>query len=190
MALKNLINEDLACWGANKLTKKLLYTKHGLKQVIIFRKANYYWINNKKIRAFIYNVRLKKLGNKEGFIVPRETMVGPGFMVYHNGNITISKDAILGKHINIGGGVLIGNEFRGKRRGAPTIGDYVWISNNVAIVGNIIIGNDVLFAPNSYCNFDVPDHSIVIGNPGKIIHKENAVSGYIKAFDIEKANKK
>ncbi len=47
------------------------------------------------------------------------------------------------------------------------------------IVGKIKIGNNVLIAANSYVNFDVPDNSIVIGNPGKIIHRENATEGYI-----------
>ena len=50
---------------------------------------------------------------------------------------------------------------------------------NAVIVGKINIGNNVLIAPNSYVNFDVPDNSIVIGNPGKIIHKDNATEGYI-----------
>lgn len=44
---------------------------------------------------------------------------------------------------------------------------------------NIKIGNDVLIAPNTFVNFDVPDHSIVIGNPAKIIHRENATEGHI-----------
>ena len=43
----------------------------------------------------------------------------------------------------------------------------------------IIIGNDVLIAPNTFVNFDVPDHSIVIGSPGKIIAKENPTKDYI-----------
>ena len=47
------------------------------------------------------------------------------------------------------------------------------------IVGNIKIGNDVLVAPLTFVNFDVPDHSVVIGNPAKIIFKENATEGYI-----------
>jgi len=68
---------------------------------------------------------------------------------------------------------------RGARKGSPVLGDFVWVGINAAIVGNVRIGNDVLIAPNSYINFDVPDHSIVIGNPGKIIHKENATEGYI-----------
>ena len=37
----------------------------------------------------------------------------------------------------------------------------------------------MLIAPGSYINFDVPDNSIVLGNPGKIIHKDNAIEGYI-----------
>lgn len=36
-----------------------------------------------------------------------------------------------------------------------------------------------MIAPNSYVNFDVPSHSIAIGNPCIIKHKENATEGYI-----------
>ena len=68
---------------------------------------------------------------------------------------------------------------RGKRQGAPTIGNKVWIGPNATIVGKINVGNDVLIGANSYVNFDVPDHSIVLGNPGRIIRKENATQDYI-----------
>lgn len=54
-----------------------------------------------------------------------------------------------------------------------------FIGINSVIVGNVQIGDDVLIAPNSYVNFDVPDHSVVIGNPGIIHHKENATENYI-----------
>lgn len=56
-------------------------------------------------------------------------------------------------------------------------------------MGKVKIGNDVLIAPGAYVNFDVPDHSIVIGNPGKIISKQNATEGYIaspiKDYNVE-----
>ena len=63
--------------------------------------------------------------------------------------------------------------------GSPTIGNCVYIGVNATLVGNIHIGNDVLIAPNSYINFNVPDHSVVIGNPGIIHHKENATEKYV-----------
>lgn len=47
------------------------------------------------------------------------------------------------------------------------------------MVVNITIGNDVMIAPNSFVNFDVPDHSVVVGNPGVIHYKENATEEYI-----------
>lgn len=50
---------------------------------------------------------------------------------------------------------------------------------NATIVGSIIIGDDVLIAPNSYVNCDVPSHSVVFGNPCIIKHKENATESYI-----------
>lgn len=81
--------------------------------------------------------------------------------------------------MNIHKGVTIGQENRGKRKGSPTIGDFVWIGVNSTLVGNINIGNNVLVSPNSFVNFDVPDNSIVIGNPGKIFYNDNATTGYI-----------
>jgi serine O-acetyltransferase len=55
----------------------------------------------------------------------------------------------------------------------------VWIGPNAVIVGKIKIGNNVLIAPNAYVNFDVPDNSIVIGNPATFSENKNATMGYI-----------
>ena len=62
----------------------------------------------------------------------------------------------------------------------PTIGSRVSVGINATIAGRITIGNDLMIAPNSFVNFDVPEHSIVIGNPGVIHYKDNATSGYIR----------
>lgn len=74
---------------------------------------------------------------------------------------------------------MLGQIDFGAKAGVPRIGDNVFLGTNSIVVGKIKIGNDVLIAPGAYVNFDVPDHSIVIGNPGKIIAKENATRGYI-----------
>lgn len=108
-----------------------------------------------------------------------DTRIGSGLYIGHPMGITINPKAILGKNINIHKGVTIGQENRGKRKGVPIIGNEVWIGINSTIVGNVSIGNDVLIAPNSYVNCDVPDHSIVIGNPCIIKHRDNATEDYI-----------
>lgn len=108
-----------------------------------------------------------------------ETQIGAGLYFGHAYCITINPKAVLGKNINLHKGVTIGQENRGKRKGTPLIGDNVWIGVNATVVGAIKIGNDVLIAPNAYVNCDVPDHSIVFGNPCIIKHRDNATEGYI-----------
>ena len=105
--------------------------------------------------------------------------MGKGLYIGHPYNITINSEAKLGSNINIHKGDTIGQENRGGRKGVPQIGNMVWIGINSTIVGNIIVGDDVLIAPNSYVNCDIPSHSVVIGNPCKIIHRDNATESYI-----------
>lgn len=64
------------------------------------------------------------------------------------------------------------NVNRGPRKGVPTIGNQVWIGINAAIVGNVTIGDDVLIAPNSFVNVDIPSHSVVFRNPCVIKHRD------------------
>ena len=99
-----------------------------------------------------------------------QTKIGYGLYIGHPYGLTINPAAVIGNNCNIHKGLLIGQENRGKRKGTPTIGNDVWIGVNVAIVGKITIGDDVLIAPNTYVNCDVPSHSVVFGNPCVIKH--------------------
>lgn len=132
-----------------------------------------------QLKRAYYRLKLKRLSNITGLQISYQASIGEGFYIGHCGRIIINPRVKMGKNINIATGVTIGQENRGERKGCPTVGNNCWIGTNAVIVGNINIGNDVLIAPLSYVNFDVPDHSIVIGNPAKIIHRDNATEGYI-----------
>ncbi len=108
-----------------------------------------------------------------GIQIPVGTEIGPGLKIGHFGNIVINPAAKIGRNFNIAQGCLIGNS-QGKRAGVPVIGDNVVMGANSMVVGNAVIGNDVLIAPGAFVNFDVPDNSIVIGNPGKIIRRDSS----------------
>lgn len=167
-SFEGLYNGDVSRYegGVTGWTKNYLY---------FFRKA----ATCNSIMKYYYRFRFRKLSEKHGMEISRTTRIGKGLYIGHPYNITINPCAILGENINIHKGVSIGQENRGKRKGVPTIGNRVWIGINSIIVGNITIGDDVLIAPNSYVNCDVPTHSIVLGNPCRIISRENATEGYI-----------
>lgn len=96
----------------------------------------------------------------------------------HLGGIAINHMSEIGENCTIYKGVTIGGDV-GKKKGAPKIGNKVWIGSNAAVVGNITIGNNVLIAANSYVNFSVPDNSVVFGNPG-VIKNWNRIDEYIE----------
>ena len=147
-----------------------------VRYLSLFRRANE--AKNPVSRLF-YTVRLRRLSYKTQIQIPARTKIGAGFYIGHTGRVIIHPDAVIGKNVNIATGVTVGMEQRGERMGAPAISDNVWIGTNAVIVGKVHIGTDVLIAPLTFVNFDVPDHSIVVGNPGKIIPKEEATKGYI-----------
>ena len=175
----------------NSIFKKDLYRYYGekgepflkkifrpleIKYIKLFRKANACKFLPLKL---FYTLRLMKLSNKTQIQIPARTNIGEGLYIGHLGRVIIHPDAKLGKNINIATGVTIGMENRGERKGAPKISDNCWIGTNAVIVGNVNIGSDVMIAPLTFVNFDVPDHSVVIGNPAKIISKEEATKDYI-----------
>ena len=174
--MKNVKYDIFRYYGRYKETlKERVSRSNGLKYTILYRKT----VKSKGLIFLLHNLRLKRLSKKTMIQIPCNVKIGKGLYIGHNGYIVINPAATIGDNCNIAVGVTIGQENRGKRKGAPTIGNNVWIGTNAVIVGNIKIGNDVLIAPLTYVNFDVPDHSIVIGNPGRIIKRDNATEGYI-----------
>lgn len=139
----------------------------------------YLWRKNEKRNSFILKYWIHRYTIKYGLEISPNAHIDEGLYLGHPYNITVAEGVHIGKSVNLHKGCTIGRECRGKRIGVPTIGNKVWIEINSTVVGNIKIGNDVLIAPNSFVNFDVPDHSIVIGNPAVIHHKDDATFGYV-----------
>lgn len=147
-----------------------------LRFLYFFRKAQ---ATDKQILKKIYRKFSKHYRDVHGLEIPDELKVGGGFYIGHPYGITINPETIIGENVNIHKGVTLGQENRGRRQGAPVIGNCVWIGINCTIVGAVAIGEDVLIAPNSFVNCDIPPHSIVYGNPCVIKHCENATDSYI-----------
>lgn len=145
---------------------------HRLKYMLLWRKF-------KKGHNPITRIRMYRISKKYGIESSTSAKIGRGLYLGHPYNITVAGEAELGNNVNLHKGCTIGRENRGKRVGAPKIGNNVYIGINAVVVGNIRVGNDVLIAPNSYVNFDIPDHSIVIGNPAVVHIKEGATKDYV-----------
>lgn len=63
----------------------------------------------------------------------------------------------------------IGNKQDGRNDLIPIIGDNVTVGANAIIIGPITIGNNVVIGAGAVVTKDIPDNSVVVGNPARII---------------------
>ena len=168
---KELYKQDLSRYGDSLIEKDL---KRFYKY---FRVCQ---TENNKFKLFSARIKFRRIKRRMKIDLYGKTKIGGGLYLGHPYGITINSDVIIGNNCNLSKGVTIGQENRGARKGSPIIGNRVWVGVNATIVGKIVIGDDVLIAPNSFVNCDVPSHSIVIGNPCRVINKDNATENYIE----------
>ncbi len=180
MSNKTTIQKDFYRESGKWLSTPEIWAKcmnPNLHFVFLLRKCQQH--SKKSIMGIFWRVLLRHYQIKYGFQIYPETQIGEGFYLGHWGTVVVNPKAKIGKNCNIMQGVTIAQSNRGKNKGVPEIGNEVWIGPNAVVVGNIKIGNNVLIAPNAYLTIDVPDNSLVIGNPAQISPKENATEGYI-----------
>ena len=108
---------------------------------------------------------------KLGIRIPQETAIGPGLYIGHWGIIFINRAAILGNNCTISQGITLGELNHGEKKGAPVIGDNVYIGPGATIIGNVKIGDNALIGANSLVVTDVPDDGVMIGVPAKLFSK-------------------
>lgn len=176
--LKEYLEMDIyRYYGRKQRLCERLFKSLELKYILTFRKAS---LSSNKFISIFYKYRLWKLSRKTHIQISAKTQIGRGMYIGHLGRIIINPNTIIGDNVNLSTGVTIGQQSRGKKKGVPIIGNNVWIGTNAVIVGGIKVGNDVLIAPNAYVNNDIPDHSVVIGNPSVVHMSEYATENYIQ----------
>ena len=169
------MNKDLyRYYGRKETIYERLTRRPEMKYVVLLRKAQ----RSSGLLKLYYKVKLSLYSRKTLIDIPMETIIGDGLYLGHTGARIINPNVKIGRNCNIATGVVIGKTNRAGG-GTPEIGNRVWIGSNAVIVGKIKIGDNVLIAPNAYVNINVPDNSVVIGNPAVIHRKENATAGYI-----------
>lgn len=164
------------------------YIKVKLKYIFLVPSYTYIFFYRKSKAGhlkYLYRMLLRLTSYITHIQIPYQTQIGEGLYIGHFGSIIVNPDAVIGKNFCISVGTLVGNAL-GKKKGVPTIGDNVFMGRNSIVIGNVTIGNNVLIAPGAFVNFDVPDNSIVIGNPGQIIPQDSSPTEKYIVYPVER----
>lgn len=96
--------------------------------------------------------------------------IGKGLFIDHGAGVVIGQTAVIGDDVVIFHGVTLGsNSTQSKGNRHPNVGNRVTIYANSVLVGNINIGDDSIIGANSMVKQDIPNKSVVVGNPMRFI---------------------
>lgn len=165
--------EDIARYRAKGNTSKDLWLNPAVWSIACYRASNHLVVSPPNPVVRVPLKLLAFVGRKfcevfmEMCIDPLAT-IGGGLYISHIGGIHINPEAVLGRNCDIAHHTTIGTS-AGGRRGAPTLGDNVYVGTGAAIVGKIKIGSGAKIAANTLVISNVPEGATVMGVPGRVI---------------------
>jgi serine O-acetyltransferase len=113
--------------------------------------------------------------------------IGRRFFIDHGMGVVIGETAEVGDDVLIYQGVTLGGTGNEKGKRHPTLGDSVVVGAGAKVLGNIRIGDHVKIGAGSVVVKAVPDHSTVVGIPGRVVRTrtENGVLEHGRLPDPE-----
>ena len=100
--------------------------------------------------------------------------IGRRFFIDHGMGIVIGETSEIGDDVLMYQNVTLGGTGKEAGKRHPTIGHDVVIGTGAKILGNIRIGDHVKVGAGSVIVRSVPDHSTVVGVPGRVVGDANA----------------
>jgi serine O-acetyltransferase len=153
------------------------YRRHGatlnnpaLWAVAVYRFGN--WSNGfdgllGKAASKVYGALFLGIGMTTGIVFNREARVGRDFHLVHWGNTKIHPDSVIGDRCGIMHDVTLGTNM--DRKGAPRIGNDVFIGAGAKVLGPVTIGDGARIAANSLVLSDVPPGATAVGVPARVL---------------------
>lgn len=122
-------------------------------------------------------------GEKTGYLP--SIIIGNNVSIMDNCLISCINNIFIGNGVLLGDNVLITDNFHGCfdydnldirplqrslcSKGPVRIYDNVWIGRNVCILSNVTIGKGAIIGANSVVTHNVPDYSVAVGVPARIV---------------------
>lgn len=95
--------------------------------------------------------------------------IGRRFFIDHGMGVVIGETCEIGDNVTVFQGVTLGGTGKEKEKRHPTILDDALIATGAKVLGSITVGKGAKIGAGSVVLKDVPDHSTVVGIPGRVV---------------------
>jgi len=162
---------------AAKSALEIFFCYPGFHSILLHRAAHRMHLKGFTLLARIvsqFNRTVTGIEIHPGATIGRRCFIDHGMGVVIGETTEIGDDVLLYQGVTLGG---TGKE-RGKRH--PTIGNNVVIGTGAKILGNITIGDHTKIGAGSVVIRSVPDHSTVVGVPGRVVRSRVDSGDYLE----------
>ena len=160
--------EVKACFERDPAARNLievLLTYSGLHAIVFYRLAH----PLERVRVPVLPRFLMSMARAlTGIEIHPAATIGRGLFIDHGMGVVIGETAVIGENVTLFQGVTLGGTGKEKGKRHPTIGKNVVIGTGAKVLGNITIGAESIIGANAVVLRDVPEHSTVVGVPGRI----------------------
>jgi serine O-acetyltransferase len=169
----NDFSADIARYRSRGYRGKELWLNPAIWAIASYRLGNWLYVAKPILPIRIPLKLISYFANKwcEVFMemcVDVQATIGPGLCIGHIGGVHINPGAVLGRNCDVAHRVTIGTSAMG-RKGAPVLGDEVYIGTGATLLGKIKVGSSAKIAANTLVITNVPAGATVMGVPGRII---------------------
>ncbi|WP_234400625.1 serine O-acetyltransferase [Virgibacillus senegalensis] len=145
---------------------EVILTYSGLHAIWAHRVAHAFY--NKKF-YFIARVISQFSRFLTGIEIHPGAKIGRRFFIDHGMGVVIGETCEIGDNVTIFQGVTLGGTGKEKGKRHPTIKNNALIATGAKVLGSIVIGESSKVGAGSVVLHDVPDHSTVVGIPGRVV---------------------
>ncbi|MFI3299916.1 MAG: serine O-acetyltransferase [Candidatus Gastranaerophilales bacterium] len=107
-----------------------------------------------------------------GIEIHPSAVIGRRFFIDHGEGVVIGATTIIGDDVLIYQQVTLGGTGKEQGKRHPTLGNNVIVGAGAKVLGNIVIADNVRVGAGSVVTEDVPEHSTVVGVPGRIVQQK------------------
>ncbi|MGG3709334.1 serine O-acetyltransferase [Heyndrickxia coagulans] len=159
---------------------RLLITDPGVLAIFLYRIQQKYTKNKgKNIIAKLIRVINHNITGADFCI---GAQIDKGLIIRHPNGIVIGSGTIIGQNCTLLQQVTFGEKYGDGSdilHQYPKVGSNVTISAGAKLIGNVIVGDNVIIGANSVVLKNIPNNSVAVGVPAKVI-KQNEEKKTIK----------
>ncbi len=168
------IQLDLKAHGGGSISKNfnIYLFNPSFRLLLNYRLGRYFRLSNNFVTRFLARRYMYRQVTQRGCQISYAAELGKNIKFMHPLGVVIGENVIVKDNVRIWQQVTLGSHGKkGESNLYPVVESGVKIFAGAKIIGGIVIGRNAQIGANSVVLSDVPDDSVAVGVPAKIIRR-------------------